>query len=286
MNFATDPAGWVQVILETIAIVLVVLFYVFDYRRGRQKAEEERKKEQERKHKLKKAILSGLKQELEMNWRLLHNPPLLDRKVYHPEYYDPTRQIFKYPDDAIGLALSRVESDVLLEPDLAQGLLRVRQAVRFVNQQVDELMAFRFGSPDMLAKASDLFRNNPDCIKKFASDTNKIPKWCRPWFQELALRHWAIVNEGYWSRLKPYLEAVQPNLDAALQEVGLPPLEMPERPVPASVFEIGEAPPLSAWGGVESSGSTFRSPSSPVLFIKKAEQPGDETSKSDLSDKD
>lgn len=271
-NDIVNLAGWGQLNLEGIAIVLqaiaifvAVSFYLYQYWRDKRKVEG-----------LKKAILAALKQEIEMNWRLLHNPPLLSPRVNHSEYYDPTRQIFKYPDDAIGLALSRVESDVLLDPDLAQGLLRVRQAVRFVNQQVDELMAFRFGSPDTLAKASDLFRNNPDCIYKFASDTNKIPKRYRAWFQELALRHWAIVNKGYRERLRPSLLSVQSYLDAALQEVGLSPLKMPEMPVAATVFEIEEAPPLSAWGWVESSGSTFTEPSSQVLFVQEDERPDDE----------
>mgnify|MGYP001067476901 CR=1 FL=1 len=300
MNFANDPAGWAQVTLAGIAIVLAVVFYWCEYRRDKQKAEGERKKEQERKRKLKKAILSALKQELEMNWRLLHNPPLLQPKVYHPRYYDPTCQIFKYPDDAIGLALSRVESDVLLDPGLAQGLLAVRQAVRFVNQQVDELMAFRFGSPDTLAKASDFFRNDPNCIVKFASDANKIPKRLRPWFQELALRHWAIVNEGYWYRLRPGLMSVRPYVDAALQEVGLHPLKMtvPEESIsttiqgvissgsPGTVSEVGEAPLLSAWTGIESSGSTVRRQSSQGFFIQETGQPSNETSDSDPPDTD
>jgi len=203
-----------------------VLFYFFDYRRGKEKAEEERKRDQDRKRNLKKAILSALKREIEMNWRYLRNSP--SSLVYHPEYYDPTRQIFKvYRDDAIVWALRTVESDVSSDTDLAHSLLAVSQAVQFVNQQIDELMAFRFGSPDQLARASRIVENTPNALANFASDDTSIPVHRRPWFMELARRNWAIVNEGYWYRLLPTLVVARPYLDKALEEIGLEPLEMP-----------------------------------------------------------
>lgn len=226
-----DLAGWVQVVLEVIAIVLVVLFYLFDYRRGKSRAEEERKKERESRSILKKAILSALKREIEMNWRYVHNSP--PPEVYHANYYDPSRQTFKVcRDDAIMRALSMVESDVLSDPDLAQSLLAVSQAVRFVNQQIDELMAFRFGSPQLLSMASTFAKTNHKVLAEVASDEGKIqtmiPITLRAWFRELSQRNWAIVNEGYWNRLLLTLVVAKPHLDKAVEEIGLEPLEMPD----------------------------------------------------------
>lgn len=222
----SDLAGWLQVALEAMAILLVVLFYVFDYRRGKAIAEEEKSKERQRKSNLKKAILSALKRELEMNWRYVHNSP--SSQVYHAQYYNPTHQTFKVcRDDAIMWTLGQVETDILLDYDLAQSLLAVSQSVRFVNQQIDELMAFRFGDPNKLARASRYVRDNPQSLQEFVLDETKIPAAHRPWFKELALRNWAIVNEGYWYRLLPTLVVVRPYLDKALEEMGLEPLEMP-----------------------------------------------------------
>jgi hypothetical protein len=173
-------------------------------------------------------ILIGLKKEIELNWALLNNPPLSSPRHYHPEYYDPTRQIFKYREDAIISALSQAESGGSLDTELTEALLAASHSIRFVNQQIDELMAFRFSSADRLAEASNLVRKNPSLLRKFAAAPDKIrPKRLRPYFKELALRHWAIVNEGYWKRLKPSLEALRQPLNRALQQAGLGLLDMP-----------------------------------------------------------
>jgi len=123
--------------------------------------------------------------------------------------------------------LGEVETDILLDYGLAQSLLAVSQAVRFLNQQIDELMAFRFGDPNKLARASLYVSNNPQSPRQFVLDETKIPAKHRAWFRELALRNWAIVNEGYWGRLLFTLVVAQPHLDKALEEIGLEPLEMP-----------------------------------------------------------
>jgi len=173
-------------------------------------------------------ILTRLKEEMELNWALLNNPPLPSSHHYHPEYYDPTRQVFKYRDDAIVSALSQVESGIHLDTELAEALLVASHSIRFVNQQIDELIAFRFSSADRLAEASNLVRQNPGLLEKFAAAPDKIkPKRLRPYFKELALRHWAIVNEGYWKRLKPSLEALRQPLNQALQQAGLGLLNIP-----------------------------------------------------------
>jgi len=173
-------------------------------------------------------ILTRLKEEMELNWALLNNPPLPSSHHYHPEYYDPTRQVFKYRDDAIVSALSQVESGIHLDTELAEALLAASHSIRFVNQQIDELMAFRFSSADRLAEASNLVRKNPSLLQKFAAAPDKIkPKRLRSYLKELALRHWAIVNEGYWKRLKPSLEALRQPLNQALQQAGLGLLNIP-----------------------------------------------------------
>jgi len=223
MDFHGDPAGWTQVIVEVLAIVVGVvvatLFYVFEYR-GRKQAESSRKRE------LKRGVLAALRQELQMDWALLHDPPLPERDEYHAEYFDPTRQVFKYRDDAIMMALSVPESDVLLGPDLGARLLETSQAVRFVNQQIDELMAYRFADSAKLARVTQWVRRNYESLQSFPSDESAIPPAHRAWFQELSLRHWAIVNEGYWKRLLPALKALGRATDVLFQDAGLEPLEM------------------------------------------------------------
>ena len=115
-----------------------------------------------------------------------------------------------------------------MDAELARTLLKVSYSIRFVNQQIDELMTYRFGSPERLAEASELVRRDAGLLHRFATASDKIkPKRLRSYFQELALRHWAIVNEGYWKRLKPSLEALRQPLDRALQQAGLDSLDMP-----------------------------------------------------------
>ena len=247
-EFHLDPAGWIQVFLALAAIILAVYLYFHDYRGNRTR-------EQRRQTQLKRGILAALKHELEIDWHLLHHPRLLAEKESHPEYYDPTRQIFRYRDDAIMVALSKVESDVLLDSDLARQLLEVSQAVRFVNQQVEELMAFRFGSPEALAKATDLFRNHRTTWVDVVAGRKTAEKWSGPWFQELALRHWAIVNRGYWDKLLPSLTCARELVNPALEAAGLEPLHMPEYELaPADAEGVSTAQDVMSTG---SSGSTL-----------------------------
>jgi len=250
--FTPDLATRAQAIIELTALVLAILFYFFDYKRDKKKHQEEEQRRRKDQHDRKLSLLASLKQEIELNWTLLHNPALPVPHQYHPRYYNPTVQVFKYRDDAIVLALSQVESDVLLDAELAQTLLMVSYNIRFVNQQIDELMTYRFGSPERLAEASELVRRDAGLLHRFATASDKIkPKRLRPYFQELALRHWAIVNEGYWKRLKPSLEALRQPLNRALQQVGLGLLGMPRTDevycvsTPASITgDVGDiAPP-------------------------------------------
>ena len=197
-------------------------------------------------------ILIGLKKEIELNWALLNNPPLSSPRHYHPEYYDPTRQIFKYREDAIISALSQAESGGSLDTELTEALLAASHSIRFVNQQIDELLAFRFSSADRLAEASNLVRKNPNLLQKLAAAPEKIkPKRLRSYLKELALRHWAIVNEGYWKRLKPSLEAVRQPLNRALQQSGISSLDLPGAD---NVYRVST--PFSITGVV--SASSFR----------------------------
>ncbi len=199
-----DIAGWAQVVLEGLALVLGLLYYFGEYRRDRNNR--------------KKNVLASIRIELKQNWQYMNNPPLLPEEEYHPEYYDPTRQVFKYRDDAITAALC---SDIIssFDKELVEALLYVSQSVRFVNQQIDELMAFRFGSPEMLATAVAKVREDRKCLTKYAQSPGQIPKRFRDYLQELALRHWAIVNEGYWRRLRPAIEEATRQLPPALKDV-------------------------------------------------------------------
>jgi len=213
-------------ILAFLAFVSAIWFYFGNYKR------EERHRREDQ-HNRKISLLASLRQEIELNWALLHDPelpPRSDPDQCPPRYYNPTFQVFKYRDNAIVLALSQVESDILLDAELAQALLMVSYSIHFVNQQIDELMAYRFGSPERLAEASELVRKDTGLLEKFAADPNKIkPQRLRPYFRELALRNWAIVNKGYWDHLKPGLEALRQPLNQALQQAELEPVNMPVR---------------------------------------------------------
>lgn len=260
MSFSSDPAGWAQVIVELLAmaigVVVAAAFYFCEYRRRKQE-------EVNRKRDLKSGVLAALRQELEMNWALLHNPPLPERNVYHADYFDPTRQVFKYRDDAIMMALSVVESDVLLRPDLGRRLLEASQAIRFVNQQIDELMAYRFADSAKLARVTQWVRHNYESLRAFPSGEGAIPATHRAWFQELSLRHWAIVNEGYWKRLLPALQTLGPAVSGLFQEAGLEPLEMRwrEREPTTTAQIVGSSgsgwpayPDLAGWTSMSKTG--------------------------------
>lgn len=221
LRWFTADLTRLEIIIECVTLLLAILFYFLEYR-------SDKDKQRKRLKTINIGILASLKKEVELNWALLNHPPLLSRNHFHPQYYDPSRQIFKYRDDAIVLALSQVESDVLLDPELVQALLMVSYSIRFVNQQIDELMTYRFGSPERLAEASELVGKDRGLLDKFAADPDNIkPKRLRPYFKELALRHWAIVNKGYWDHLKPSLEALRQPLNRALQQAELEPVDMP-----------------------------------------------------------
>jgi len=106
--FTADLATKAQTIIELAALVLAVLFYFFDYKRDKKKHQKEEQRRGKDQHNRKLSLLASLKQEIELNWTLLHNPALPVPHQYHPQYYDPTVQVFKYRDDAIVLALPSV----------------------------------------------------------------------------------------------------------------------------------------------------------------------------------
>lgn len=271
----TDPAGWFQVALQVTFVIIIggvqiliggltFWFYVFDYRVRKQR-EDRISRQQE------KSLLTAISQELEENWRYLHNPPLFGPDTVYPEYFDPTRQVFKFRDDTVTAALAFRLPDIFLPSVLYDSLLRVSQSVRFVNQQVDELMAFRFGNPTQLARATRHHKDNPKCLEQFSQDPENIPDHLRTFFMELADRHQAIVKEGFWKRLKPSLEAAAEELNKVLRDKELPPLNLPSSasvppkpqqpgyagvpyPTPPHLRQPGEQKSLT---GVISSGSSF-----------------------------
>jgi len=149
-------------------------------------------------------LLAPIKLELRLNWESLQTTLLpIEPDKYHLEYYDPTRQLFKFRDDAI----THVLADPFLfnkleEESLAERLIVVSKHIRFINLQIDELLAFRFGDPVMLAEARAYMLKATEKWGKFPPPSkDKISRKFRAWFQELALRHWAIVNEGCHKRL-------------------------------------------------------------------------------------
>jgi len=149
-------------------------------------------------------ILAPIKLELQLNWESLQATLLpIEPGKYHPEYYDPTRQLFKFRDDAITHALADpVLFSEIGEPLAEKQLIVVSKHIRFINLQIDELLAFRFGDPVMLAEARAYVLKATQKWGKFPPPSkDKIPRKFRAWFQELALRHWAIVNEGCHKRL-------------------------------------------------------------------------------------
>lgn len=147
-------------------------------------------------------ILVPIKLELQLNWESLATLQSIELVKYHPEYYDPTRQIFKFRDNAITQALANPFLFSKLNESLTKKLIIVSKHIRFINLQIDELLAFRFGDPVMLAEARAYVSKATKKWGKFPPPSkNKIPRKFRAWFQELALRHWAIVNEGCHKRL-------------------------------------------------------------------------------------
>jgi len=160
-------------------------------------------------------ILAPVKLELQLNWESLTTILLSTEPVkHHPEYYDPTRQIFKFRDDAITQVLADPFLFNTLGEPLAEKLIVASKHIRFINLQIDELLAFRFGDPVMLAEArAYVFKATQKWGKFPPPSKNKIPRKFRAWFQELALRHWAIVNEGCHRRLAISLPEVQKSLD-------------------------------------------------------------------------
>jgi len=148
-------------------------------------------------------VLAPIKLELRLNWESLQATLLpIEPNVYHPEYYDPTRQLFKFRDDAITYALVDPFWCREAGETLAEKLIVVSKHIRFINLQIDELLAFRLGDPVMLAEARAYMSKATQKWGKFPPPSkDKIPRKFRAWFQELALRHWAIVNEGCHKRL-------------------------------------------------------------------------------------
>lgn len=149
-------------------------------------------------------ILAPIELELRLNWESLKSTLMPTEPIrWHPEYYDPTRQIFKFRDDALTYALVRPQLFAQLEMPLAEKLIVVSKHIRFINLQIDELLTFRFSDPTMLSGARAYMLKATKKWGKFPPPSrDKIPRKFRAWFQELALRHWAIVNEGCHKRLK------------------------------------------------------------------------------------
>ena len=241
-----DVAGWVQVAIELLALVLGLVYYFGEYKRDRCNR--------------KKNALASIRLEISQNWWYLNNPPLPPQTTKgkgHPGYYDPTRQVFKYHDDAITAVLC---SDIVSEFDnkLVEALSCVGHSVRFVNQQIDELMSLRFGSPEMLSAAAAIVRADPGRLARFAKTPEQIPKQFRDYLQELALRHWAIVNEGYWRRLKPAIEEATRQLNPVLRGMRIEELSLQIPEATESVL-TSSAPSLTGdnfdWMSSASTGS-------------------------------
>jgi len=148
-------------------------------------------------------VLAPIELELRLNWESLKGTLIpIEPIKWHPEYYDPTRQIFKFRDDALTYALARPYLFNQVGMPLAEKLIVVSKHVRFINLQIDELLAFRFNDPTMLSEARAYMLRATKKWGKFPPPSrDKIPRKFRAWFQGLALRHWAIINEGCHKRL-------------------------------------------------------------------------------------
>ena len=75
-------------------------------------------------------------------------------------------------------------------------------------------------------------------------DTRADPKEISGLSSGTSLRHWAIVNEGYWYRLKPAIEEASQRLDSSLRDINLEELDLTVSES-TQVFAIGKAPSIT-----------------------------------------
>lgn len=158
-------------------------------------------------------FLRSLLFEMRTNWaHICHRVPI-DEGVIPKDFWDPRFQEFPMRDDACTYAVTEGQAKLRLSPELFQQLLAVSAAVRFVNHQTNEIFSFRFNSPEMLARISNLVRERSDGIELLINESSTLSKEVILYGRELAFRHWAIHYHGYTQHLGPALRRAIPAIE-------------------------------------------------------------------------
>ena len=190
----------------------------------------------QRRKEIKRGILSALREEFVHNFRALmleDLPPSQERsepKLYDDRLLDPFSARFKLPDVALKSAITSGAYGVALPEELLKKLVLLNANIGLVNQQAEELLLHRLSSPSMAGAACRTLRSRSlqqgqtKLFKDVRLSRLSFPNGLLDWWQELAHRHWAIVNEGYHKRLFPAFRQVEEVLNQALKEASIDPL--------------------------------------------------------------
>lgn len=195
-----------QGVVACIAIVVAVLIYIAG------KIGESRLNYRKRIH-----LLQALKKELSWEVGLLTDI-VQDENEDLPHYYDPTRANFKGHNDVLVYALTRGQSVLRPNEQLFDALIRTNDALGYYNQQVQEQHDCRFSAPQLLGIATDMYRRDPQVLKKWMCDPSARPENIKYFLEELRLRNWAI-NSGKKCRLAPALVDVYRQIDLELNRL-------------------------------------------------------------------